>query len=434
MSKATKLLQPLLVLVVLALGVAAVAYMMKTRPVAPRSEQPELGLLVETQQVHAQRHEVKVYAQGTVLPARRVVAQPEISGRVVSHSENLVPGGTLKKGETIVRIDPRDYRLALEAQRAEVSRAQLELSLERGRKQVAEREWSMFDELRHDAAAESGKDNAAAEAGGKDGGAEPSREVLALRGPQLRTAQVAVASATSGLERAKLNLERTTVVAPFNAQVVDERVEVGQLVTPQNELATLVGTDTYWVQVSIPIEALAYLAVPGVRGAQEGSPARVWQQLGDQRVEREGRLLRLLPDLAAGGAMARVLVEIKDPLGLELPGEPLPLLLNAYVNVELDATAIERAIEVPRRALRESQRVYVVDAEGRLRVREVQIVWRRPDSVLVGGGLEDGDELVVSRVAAPVDGMPVRKASGSELGAPRPLPPAADPPSGEGAL
>jgi RND family efflux transporter MFP subunit len=404
---ARKYTQPLLVLLVLVFGFGTFGYFRSTKPEAERVERVSEGLLVEVERVTSADREVHVLAHGTVLPATRVVLQTEVSGRVVWKNPELVPGGRLKKGTSLLRIDARDYQLQLEARKAEVSRAELDLQLEQGRQQVARREWELFGEKQ-----KQGTGSEPAPIGPKqDVPAEGAEDVLALRGPQMRTAQVGVQSANSALDRAKLDLARTQLQAPFNALVVDEQVNVGQLVSPNAQLATLVGTDTYWVQVSIPVEALAYVAVPGTRGNQEGSPARVSQKVGGERVERPGRVVRLLPDLDAGGAMARLLVEIQDPLGLELPGNPLPVLINSYVDVDLAAKTLENVVEVPRAGLREGDRAYVVDADGRLRIRELKVAWRYPQSVLVERGLADGDEVIVSRIAAPVEGMPVRKAT-----------------------
>lgn len=398
-----KFLQPLLVILALAAGGFVLKYMVSTRPEAKRQEQPDEGLLVETQTVHSGRHEVSIRAQGSVVPAKRVTVQSEISGRVISQSPQLEPGGYLPQGAALVQIDPRDYELAVEARKSEVSRAQLEVSLEHGRKQVAEREWQMFSGMHADA------------------GAKDPEEQLALRGPQMRTAQVAVESAKSALERAKLDLTRTAIRAPFNALVIEEHVDVGQLLTPQTALATLVGTDTYWVQVSIPLESLKHIRLPSDGGRSKGSRALVWYELGGQRVEREGYVERVLPNLDETGAMARVLVAIDDPVGLKqqkqtqkkgagasATPEIVPILLNSYVNVEIDAPPLESAIEVPRLALRDGDQVFVVDREQKLRIREIEVAWRGASSVYVSGGLADGDRVIVSRVAAPVDGMAVR--------------------------
>ena len=408
MSKGRTVLQIVLVLAALGAGAGALAFMRATKPEAQREEKAAQSILVEVLTVRSAGHEVAVRAHGTVVPKTKVVAQSQISGRIVAQSPSLVPGGRVKKGEVLARIDPRDYQLALEARKAEVSRAKLELSLEEGRQEVASREWKMFGQITE-----------------KANDSENAEEQLALRGPQLRTAKVSVAAAQSALDRAKLDLTRTAVVAPFNALVLDEQVDVGQLVTPQSPLATLVGTDSYWVQVSVPVENLAFIAMPNVGTKTTGASAKIVQKTGSRRIERTGRVAQLLPDLDAGGAMARMLVEIDDPLGLK-PGASseqnaaLPLLLNAYVDVEIAATAIDSAIEVPRAAVRDGDNVFVVDEQSRLRIRPVGIAWRRPDSVLVSSGLDDGAQVIVSPVAAPVDGMTVRaEQAGEAQNAPR---------------
>jgi RND family efflux transporter MFP subunit len=387
-------IQVLLVLASLAAGAGVLLALKATKPEAERAEREATALLVETVRVERKRHEVSLRAQGTVIPARRVLIQPEISGSVTWKNPDLVPGGRIQKGKPLVRIDPRDYELAVKARKAEVSRAELELRMERSRREVAQREWEKF-----------GGDSA-----DTDGG------TLALRDPQLRTAQVGVRSAESALEQAQLNLSKSTIRAPFNAMVMEENVDTGQLVGPQANVAVLVGTDQYWVQVSVPVEALASIRARGTGGADTGSAAKVWQQVGADRVERPGEVVRVLPDLDPGGSMARLIVAIDDPLGLD--GDEgdaaLPLLLNSYVNVEIEAPPIEGVIEVPRAALREGNQVYVMDDGDRLRIRTVSIAWRRPDAVLVREGLRDGERLITSRVPAPVDGMLLRRLEGEE--------------------
>ena len=244
---------------------------------------------------------MSIRARGTVRPARQVVLQPEVSGRVVWQNDALVPGGYLEKNALLVRIDARDFQLSLESSEANVAKARLDYKLERSRKEVAEREWKLF-----------GGDAPTADD-------DPDGGTLALREPQVKTARVAVQSAESARERAQLNLSRTRVQAPFNALVMEESVDVGQLVSPQSRLATLVGTDQFWVQVSVPVEALPWIDVPAPDKKTKGSPARVIQDVGKRRIEREGHVVRLLPDLDPSGTMARLLVAVDDPLALDAP-------------------------------------------------------------------------------------------------------------------
>ena len=396
LSAGQRALRIALPILVLGLGAAVFALLFKTKPEAEKQPRSDQGALVEVLEVRVAKQRVRVSAQGTVIPARQIVVQPEVTGRVVRQSSELVPGGRFKKGQTIVRIDARDYSLAAKQQNANVDRARLELELERSRQQIAKREWQII---------------------GEDANATPEGRSIALRKPHVRVAEANVAAAKSARSTARLRLGRTRIVAPFNAMVTAEAVDVGQLVSPQTPLATLAGTDEFWVQISIPMDKVATLDVPGVGATAEGSAAVIWQEVSGRRVERAGRVIRLLGDVDPVGRMARLLIEIDDPLGLsngagtaskeEVPSKPIPILLGSYVQVEIEGDTLQEVIEVPRRALREGDRIYV-EKDGRLVIRDVSVVWRRPETVLVGRGLKSGDRVVLSRLATPVDGMALR--------------------------
>lgn len=136
----------------------------------------------------------------------------------------LVPGGYLKAGDELIRIDPSDYKLALNEQETGLDQAVFELEVEKGRQVVASREWKL---LESDLA---------------DGEANPS---LVLREPHLRRTEALIRKATNEIAKAALDLSRTVISAPFNSVVLDESVEIGQLVEPGSSICTLVGTDEF---------------------------------------------------------------------------------------------------------------------------------------------------------------------------------------------
>jgi RND family efflux transporter MFP subunit len=287
-----------------------------------------------------------------------------------------------------VRIDPRDYQIAVEQRAADLNRTRLEQQVEGTRAEVAQREWQLFN----------------------DGNREftPEGRALALREPQLENAEVSVRAANSAVRRAQLDLRRTTLTAPFNAFVQAEAVDVGQVVGPNSQLATLVGTDAFWIRVSVPVAHLAHVKVPGFNST-EGSRAVITQRVGEELVRRNGRVVRLFGDLDPAGQMARLLVEVTDPFGFGEDSETsLPLLLGAYVTIDVEATPVRAAIQVPRYALREGDRAFVVDRDNQLEVRDVVVAWRMEDSVLVTEGLLPGDRVITSRLAQPVSGMALR--------------------------
>ncbi len=385
------LLKIVLPLVALAVGVSVFMGLVRTKPPVQRGQRQDRAPLVEVERAVSASHTLTVTGQGEVVPARRVVLMPELTGRVQWQSGELVPGGRFREGEPILRIDPRNYRVSIEQQQAQLERSQMELEMERGRQVIAEREWELFG-------------------GGEGEQATEEGRALALRQPHLRTARVAVKAAESSLDRARLDLRKTTLRAPFNAMVQSESVDPGQLVGPQTQVATLVGTDQFWVQVAVPLDVLPHIDVPGL-GGQDGSEARVVQEVGERRIERVGHIVRLLGDLDPVGRMARILVAIDDPLALDAQGadgEVLPLLLGAYVNVAIEGGRLDGVIEVPRTALREGGQIYVLTEQSRLEIRDVEIAWRTEDTVLIRSGLHDGERFVTSRVPTPVEGMELR--------------------------
>lgn len=370
--------------VIAAIAVAVVLVVTKEEP--PRAEKPLEGTLVEIIRVDAAQRKVDLHAKGTVVPAKEIVLQAEVGGRVVWQSDELVPGGRFDAGDAIVKVDPRDYQLAVESFRARVRQARLDFTLERRRAEVAKREWDSFGKI----------------------DATDEQRALAQREPQLEAARLALKAAESTLKKAELDLKRATLRAPFNAMVVSESVDLGQLISPQSTVARLVGTDEYHVQVSVPVSTLRTIEVR--RGDEPGSPAVIVQRVGDGTIERDGEVIRQLPDLDPGGAMARILVRIENPLGDR--GE-LPLLLGSFVDVAIEAEPIEDAIRLPRVALRNGRNVYVMNERDLLEIREVQIAWNEPTAVLVTAGVAPGERVVISRIATPIPNMLLRTAEPS---------------------
>ncbi|WP_373044023.1 efflux RND transporter periplasmic adaptor subunit [Vulgatibacter sp.] len=379
MKKPLRILLPILVV---AVGVVFAVVLIKTKPAASRERPAPIAPPVDVVEARPSPRPIQVAARGNVQAAQRVILAPELSGRIVHVAPALVPGGRVKKGDVLARIDPRDYRLAIAQQQDALRRAELELELEQGRVDIAAREWEMLGKTK-----------------------SPEQAALALRKPHLAAAKQAVEAARSALQRARIALERTEIRAPFNAMVVEESAEEGRVVSPGTQIATLVGTDRFWVEVSVPLEQLSVLQIPGFNG-DEGSPATVRQQLGvSAPAERTGAILQLQPELDPQTRTAKLLVGIDDPLGVK-DGQ-LPLLVGSFVEVAFTGRVVEQAIALPRTSISDGDKVWVVSDENKLVRRTVRIAWRAENDVVVTGGLEAGERVVVSPLSLPIEGMPV---------------------------
>ena len=390
-DKTSKILKVVLPLLIIGLALLAAQALLFFGPTVPKTEREVKPTFVEVLTARVQDEQTVIVAYGTVQVHQRLIVKPEISGRVVKLNPRLVIGDTLNNGAALLQIDPRDYQVAVDEQRAALAKAEFDLKVELGNQAVAKREWSLLNPS-------AGEVNAL------------SRQ-LALRRPHLKEKRIALAAAKSRLRKAQLNLRRTVLRAPFNALVLDESVEIGQLINTRSSVATLVGTDEFRVQVSVPIQQLEWIAFPGA-GTPQGSPVRVIRERGDgEPVVREGTVVELLGDVTENGRMAQVLVSITDPLELKKPAKGRrPLLLGEYVRVEIEGPVLNDVIVLPRDTIREGTRVWVKNAENQLDVRPVEVVLSRKETVLINRGIRDGEEIITSQVPAAIPGLPLQTA------------------------
>ncbi len=384
-SKILKVVLPLLVIGLALLAAQALLFLGPTVPKTVKEVKPTFVEVLPAR-VRDERAVIAVY--GTVQQHQRLTVNPEVSGRVVKLNPRLVLGETLPAGAALLQIDPRDYRAAVDEQRAALAKAEFDLKVELGQQAVAKREWSLLTP--------------------SDGEVNALNRQLALRRPHLKEKRMALAAAQSRLRKAQLNLRRTVLRASFNAVVLNESVEIGQLINPQSAVATLVGTDEFRVQVSVPIKQLEWIVFPGA-GHPQGSPVRIIRERGNgEPVVRQGTVVELLGDVTENGRMAQVLVAIADPLELEKPAQDRrPLLLGEYVRVEIEGPVLRDVIVLPRNAIREGTRVWVKNAGNQLEVRPVEVILSRKDTVLISQGIEDGEAIITSQVPAAIPGLPL---------------------------
>lgn len=382
-----RILKALLPIAVIGAGVAIAGYLVAN---APKPEPDEVVVppkVVETLEAKPGAHRVKVPAMGIVRAEREVTLIPEVNGVIVQQSENLVDGGLVAMGDPLARLDSRDLATQLKLTESELAQARLAVREETQQVRVAKAEWK---DLPSDFS-------------------EESREYV-MREPHLDAAKARVSSVRDRIKKAKRDLQRTILRAPFDGVVVSENADLGQLVGPGSPVARIAGVDRFWVQVSIPVSQLQFIDVPGINAiGEEGSRTMVAQPGAATEEPREGRVLRVLPSVEERGRMAQVLVAVDDPLGLKLPpGErPTPLLVGTYVQLEIEGRVLEDVVPIPRKALRDDEHVFVVNADGKLETRNIEIAWRERGRVLVKKGLEAGDKVVVTPLPMATDGMKV---------------------------
>ncbi|NCC26362.1 MAG: efflux RND transporter periplasmic adaptor subunit, partial [Deltaproteobacteria bacterium] len=320
-----RILRVVLPIVILAAGALGARYYIQNKPTAKKGQAKKTVQLVEVLTVSRGPARVVLPVMGTVIPARSLDLKAQVSGRVEWMDPALDSGGALSRGEVILRLDPADHRLAVQTREAALAKAKADLELELGHQQVARRELEIVA---------SGVDEAMEET------------ALALRQPQLQKIKAEVAQAETALAQARLDLERTTVRAPFDALVLERFVDIGSEVGSRERLASLVGRNEFRIQASVPTGWLAWMDIPG-QGADTGSPAVVSAK--PRSGEWKATVFRLLPGVEDNGRMARVLLTVPDPFG----GPDGALLLDDFVRVRIVGRELTDVAVLPRKALRD---------------------------------------------------------------------------------
>jgi RND family efflux transporter MFP subunit len=382
----TRRLQRLLPVALVGVGVVGAALMVALRPTPVKQAAEILPPLVRVLTVEAKDERLSVRTQGTVAPRTESDLVAEVAGRVTWISPALVAGGFFEADEPLLRLDPRDYDVALE-------RARAELVQRRSQARLAQRSFERRQKLFNEGVA-------------SDAALDEAQSAAAV-------ARAAVRVAEAALQKAELDRERSEIRAPYDGRVRSAAVDVGRYVTRGIPLATVYAVDYAEVRLAIPDEDLAPLGL-GVDfeadGLATGAPVTLTAGLGGRDFAWDARVVRTEGELDPRTRMVTVVARVEDPYGRRGASHEAPLPVGLFVEARIDGRQVDGAITLPRAALRGLDQVLVVDAEDRLRFREVSVARRDRERVIVAGGLEPGERVLLSPLEAVTDGMRVRVA------------------------
>jgi multidrug efflux pump subunit AcrA (membrane-fusion protein) len=403
-------------LVVLGLAIGIAAALIKLKPKPQKQPPPPASLLVEVMQVKASSPAMVVKSYGTVRPSESLKLVSEVKGKVVEMAPTFEEGGFFRKGELLIRIDPRSYELAVaqrkkqikqldaELRRLDQERANLEISqnIARSDVELAKAELERFKVLaKRGVVAQSNLDQAEQKyLASRNRMLEIENQVALIdpRGDGLRAQRELV---EVRLKEALLDLDRTRIKAPFHGWVLEKGVEKEQFVNAGASLGRVYRASALEVEVRIPFKDLLWLGEARLASdPTKGNigKAKVIFNSSGQTHTWEGRVVRIK---AAVDEKTRTL-----PLIIEVPAS-YPLKPGMFVDVELTGRKIDKAYLLPRSAIHPGNLVCLAE-NNHLVIRPVEVLRRLNDSVYVGEGLTDGDLVITTPISVPKEGMKLR--------------------------
>lgn len=359
---------------ILAIAIAIAVGLFLARPEPEQKPAQVSAPLVDLIELEAGPVHFIVDSQGSVQPLTETTLSAEVSGAITQVAKVFLAGGAFRAGDVLLRIDPLNYQSALERAEATVSQRQVE-----------------YD------------------------GALRLRDQGFQAESQLLSAKAALAVADADLVRARRDLERTVVRAPYDGIVRERRAQLGDYVTPGSPLGVVFATAAAEVRLPLPDNQLAFVELPlagqtastngptvELSGSYRGRPAR-WQ----------GRIVRTEGVVDERNRMVFAIARIDDPYRLAAgAGDVPPLPIGTFVNAEIDGITLNEVVRIPRELVRGGRRVIFVDDDLTLRFRTLDFL--RTDA---GYAYLRADQLTEWRVLAttleaPLNGMQVRVGSG----------------------
>jgi RND family efflux transporter MFP subunit len=380
-KKILKLLAPVLVLVA---GIAIVQVLVAAKPEPEKNEDETRLISLYVDEVKSEVVTVSVKTQGEVRPKTEIDLIPQVSGRIVAMSESFNEGAEFIPETMLMKIDDADYKLAAIRAEARVAEAQTELERELATAKIKADEWNNKRQTE-----------------------EPTQFALNLT--QVAGAEANLRSARADLQKTRLDLERTEIRVPFYGRVRERNVGIGQYVTAGTKMGRVFSIDTVEVRLPLTDAQLVELNLPMGYMADDLAMApkvNFRATLGNREYKWQGQIVRVDAAVDQTTRLIYATAEVADPYGLGAT-EGMPMAVGMFVGAEIDGVTEQSAYVMPRLALRNQDKVYVINAENRLEIRTVSVLSTSEERVLVTSGVNSGEHVVTSTLPNAKDGMEV---------------------------
>ena len=379
-----KVFRFLLPVLVLAVAAGAVFVLQENKPEVVEEEVEFPPLVVTTAQVKRDQIRWKSLFQGEVRAQTNIELVSQVTGKVIEVSDQFIEGGQFEIGETLLKIDSADYQVALESAEAAVAEAQVALDIELATADIREREWAALK-------------------GKKLSEAKP----LQLNRPQVLRAKARLEAAQAQLAAAQLDLDRTQISAPFAGRVLNKSAGLGQFVARGSGVGRVFASDVVEIRIPMTDTQLAELELyMGYSGSPDSSPnVRVFVGFGSHQHQWNGYLRTIDASIDTDTRLVYGTVAVEKPYQLNTDHQ-IPLAPGLFVDVEIDSAREIVGLRVPRDALRNDNRVYLVE-DGELHIRDVSVLLTSENQVVLDAGISAEDQVVISPVPGAYSGMAV---------------------------
>lgn len=384
-----KLLLPLTLIII----TVAIIFFIRENP--PQSQRGKISkapqMTVETTTLTPQSYQVIVQSFGTVKPRTQSVLFAQVSGQINKVSKQFRAGGFFEQGDVLIQLDDRDHRAEVKIAQASLMSAQQSLQEESARVKQAEADWKRL-------------------------GNGQTPNALVLRQPQYEAVKAQVLSSEALLDKVKLSLERTKIVAPYAGRILKKNVDIGQVISSNTQLADIFAVDYVEIRLPIKNKDLPLMKLPeeyrhahkqleseNKKSSLVSNVVISSDLLGEQ--VWQGKIVRTESAIDEVSQQLYVVAQIIRPYDSEY-NQGAQIKMGQYVTAKITGRTVENALVIPSSAIYQGSYVYTVQ-EGLLMRKEVLLGWQNGTESIVTQGLNPGDELVLTSLGQVNSGTPV---------------------------
>ncbi len=373
-----KKLKPLFIL----LGAFAISYLLwllgQVQP-DPVEEAPAPDVIVKI--LTPKDFQIQISSNGTTTPLTQTVLTAEVGGEVIYRSKKFSEGSSVMEGEILAKIDDTDLQLQYKNALLQLANAEVQHSLQLAEAEVAKEAWEKIG----------------------DGVASD----LTLKKPQLKQAEALLEVAKAQVSSAKNKLNKTEIVAPYAGRIQSVNIDLGTTIIPGQPVGALYTSSEIEVTLAVKDNDLQFLSIPMDGRKLDPSEQALVEIRSFYKGKNQtwiGRLERVDGVIDPVTRMINLIAVFKnDFIETDKPNLPIGL----FVEAQIDGIILKDIYSIPINAISENNEVYIVNNDNELESRQLSILKKYSDFVIVKDGLKAGERIVISKLSTASNGIKV---------------------------
>lgn len=362
MKKFLKIFIPLVIIT----ATAIMIYIIFANPPQMKKEITKVSKIqVEVKNLNKEKFQVFLDSYGTAQASTKTTLTSQVSGKIIFINENFKNGAYFKKGDLLVQIEDEDYKADVKIANAQLILAKQTLLEEQAKAKQAKEDWKKFN-------------------------IDEKPDDLVLRVPQLQSSIATVEAKEADLQKAKLNLNRTKILAPYDGRVIEKSISIAQVISNNAQIGTIFSNDNIEVRLPIKNKDLNLIDI------NLDAKVEFISQLSNKIYE--GKIVRSESTIDENTKQLYLIAQIDENIS--------NLKIGEYLKAKIEAKKLENVIIIPNETIYQSSYVYV-QKDGILEKRVIEISWQNDEYAVISNGLKENDNLILTTLGSVKSGTKV---------------------------